>query len=82
MAASRLAKIDPAAATEFQKDVARTIVSDLNPALTRLARFLDGPLRAKAPKTVGLWQYPGGKDAYRLLVRAETTLNVSPEGGA
>lgn len=79
VAASRLAKIDRDAAAEFQKDVARTIVSDLNPALTRLAEFLDGPLRAKAPKTVGLWQYPGGKDAYRLLIRAETTLDVSPE---
>ena len=64
---------------EFQKDVAATIVSDVNPALTRLAQLLDGPLRGKAPRTVGLGQYPGGKVAYARLIRAETTLNVTPE---
>lgn len=28
---------------------------------------------------MGLWQYPAGKEAYRRLIRAETTLNMSPE---
>ena len=79
VATPRLSKIDALVAAAFQKDVASTIVSAINPALTRLAQFLDGPLRRKAPKTVGLWQYPGGKEAYRRLIRAETTLDVTPE---
>ncbi|MBE3112190.1 MAG: DUF885 domain-containing protein [Acidobacteria bacterium] len=79
VADARLARIESAAAESFTQEVARTIVSTVNPALTRLVRFLDGPLRREAPKTVGLGQYPGGKEAYARLVRRETTLEVTPE---
>jgi uncharacterized protein (DUF885 family) len=54
-------------------------------ALTRtmpeLQRIVDsvGPLEATAPPTVGLSQYPGGGDAYRYLIRSQTTVDRTPE---
>ena len=43
----RLSKIEDAAAERFQQEVSRAIVADVNPALTRLADYLDGPLRRR-----------------------------------
>ena len=79
VAAPRLSRIDAGAAEGFQQEVSRVIAADLNPALLRLAAYLDGDLRRRAPKTIGVGQYPGGQAAYTRLIRRETTLTVTPQ---
>ncbi len=63
----------------FARRVEALIASRINPALDSLASYVVGEYAAKAPITVGLGQYPGGKAYYRRLVRYHTTLDVTPE---
>jgi len=63
----------------FTKRVEGLIASRINPALDSLASYVAGEYAAKAPSTVGLGQYPGGKAYYQRLVRFHTTLDVTPE---
>ncbi len=51
----------------------------LNPALERLATYLEGEYAARAPEAIGLGQYTGGLEFYRFLLQDQTTLDVSPE---
>lgn len=66
-----------------REDVARraigAIVDRVRPAAKSLVDYVNGEYRAKAPDAVGLAQYPGGKDYYAHLVRARTTLPVTPD---
>ena len=55
------------------------IVEAVNPSFERLAAFIDGPYRAKAPAGVGAAQYPGGRAYYQFLIRDHTALNLTPE---
>jgi uncharacterized protein (DUF885 family) len=48
-------------------------------ALDSLVAVFDAAYVAAAPKGIGLWQYPGGREAYRSLVRAYTTTERTPE---
>ncbi len=75
----RLSRIDAGAAKVFQQEMSRAITADVNPALMRLAAYLDGDLRRRAPKTIGVGQYPGGRQAYARLIRRETSLEVTPQ---
>jgi uncharacterized protein (DUF885 family) len=77
--ANRLAQVPESERAAFAHRATRAIDSVIVPRVEALARYVDGELRRKAPPDVGLWQYPGGKDAYRLLVKRETTLDVTPE---
>jgi uncharacterized protein (DUF885 family) len=63
----------------FTKRVEGLIASRINPALDSLASYVAGEYAAKAPSTVGLGQYPGGKAYYQRLVRFHTTLDLTPE---
>jgi uncharacterized protein (DUF885 family) len=63
----------------FTKRVEGLIASRINPALDSLVSYVVGEYAAKAPVTVGLGQYPGGKAYYQRLVRFHTTLDVTPE---
>jgi len=63
----------------FTKRVEGLIASRINPALDSLASYVAGEYAAKAPATVGLGQYPGGKAYYQRLVRFHTTLDITPE---
>ena len=78
VAADRLATIDAAAADAFVEALATVIGGQINPALHSLAATIDGDYRARAPDAVGLWQYPGGEDYYRHLVKHYTTVDISP----
>jgi len=51
----------------------------VNPSVERLAALVDGPYRAKAPASVGLVQYPGGREYYQYLIRTHTSLALTPE---
>ena len=63
----------------FTKRVEGLISSRINPALESLASYVSGDYATKAPSTVGLAQYPGGRAYYQRLVRFHTTLDVMPE---
>ena len=66
-------------AAAFLAEAARIVEDEVNPALDRLAAFLDGDYRAAAPLEVGLSRQPGGEAAYRYLVRYHTTMDITPE---
>jgi uncharacterized protein (DUF885 family) len=75
-AASRM----PAAAqARYLEQIDRTITLVINPAVERLAAFVDGPYRENAPDAVGLSQYPGGRTYYQFLIRRNTSLTLTPE---
>lgn len=66
-------------AAAFVAEAERIVTDGINPALERLAAFLDGEYRAAAPPEIGLSRQPGGEAAYRYLVRHHTTMDISPE---
>ena len=55
------------------------ISTKVNPALQRLRDVLSPEYESQAPAGVGMSQYPGGRDAYRFLIRLNTTTELSPE---
>ena len=71
--------LDDALLADFLADMAGVVDGDINPALERLAEFLDVEYRSAAPVAVGLSQYEGGAKAYRYLVRVHTTMEITPE---
>lgn len=75
----RLAPLAPATAEAFTPQMERLIAGPAVRAARRIVEHIDGPLRMRAPNSVGLAQYPGGKRAYRVATRLMTTLEVSPE---
>ncbi|HET9166169.1 MAG TPA: DUF885 domain-containing protein, partial [Candidatus Angelobacter sp.] len=75
----RLASIDPALVSPFQEKVRQAIRARINPEFEALIAYISGDYARNAPDGVGLWQYPNGKEFYRFLVRAYTTVNVVPE---
>ncbi len=79
VAESRLAAVEPARRDDFRRALGTRLTERVNPALERLATYLEGPYRAEAPDKVGVGQYPGGDAYYRYLVRHHTTLDVLPE---
>ncbi len=77
--ADRLSSIDEAEARAFQKTIGDYIDREVYPALLDYGEFIRGEYYDQAPESVGLWQYPGGKDYYSYLVKVNTTLELSPE---
>ncbi|MGH9959221.1 MAG: DUF885 domain-containing protein, partial [Pyrinomonadaceae bacterium] len=75
----RLAAIDTQTAGRFKQQLAAEINARANPVLERLIAYVAGAYRERAPERVGLWQYPGGTDYYRYLVKMHTTMEVTPE---
>ena len=76
--AAQLAQIDSASRATFTTR-ARAIVADrITPALDSLIGVFDSAYVARAPKSVGLSQYPGGREYYRYLVRLHTTTELTP----
>lgn len=75
----RPSRISGGAQARFLEQIDRTIADVVNPAVERLAVFIDGPYRAKAPAAVGLAQYPGGREYYQFLIRRNTSLALTPE---
>ena len=75
----RLAQLPEAERERARESIDRTITESVNPAVERLADFIEGPYRAKAPEGVGLAQYPDGPAYYRFLIRRYTSLSLTPE---
>jgi uncharacterized protein (DUF885 family) len=77
--ASALAALTPESRTRFAAQLDAAFSDVVAPAVERLAAYVDGPYRAKAPASVGLSQYPGGRDYYQFLIRRHTSLTLTPE---
>ena len=75
----RLKDVPDVEAAAFRAKVDDAIRTTVNPAIERLIAYIDGPYRAKASDRVGLGQYPGGPDAYRVLIRQHTGLDLTAE---
>jgi uncharacterized protein (DUF885 family) len=73
-----ISPLDSAWHAQLLRDVGSVIVRDVNPALERLAAFLEAGL-GQAPEAIGLWRYPGGAAHYAELLRFHSTLDVTPE---
>jgi uncharacterized protein (DUF885 family) len=74
-----IAALTPEARASFLQQVDSALTESVGPAVERLAAFMDGPYRAKAPASVGLSQYPGGRAYYQFLIRRNTSLSLTPE---
>ena len=79
VSAARLDVMAAEARAAFATAVRDAIASSVAPAFERLAAYVSGPYRARAPNEVGLGHYPGGDQYYRFLVRQHTGLDLTPQ---
>ena len=77
--AIRLQKIDEKSRESFQEKASQIIEQKILPNHDSLFNYLGGDYLKNASETVGLGQYPGGKDYYRYLVKWHTTTDLTPE---
>jgi len=75
----RLAPFDSASRQAIVQEVTRTLTQRVYPALDDFVAYLDTAYRPVASSRAGLWQYPGGKELYRHLLRRHSSLDVPPE---
>lgn len=77
---TRLGSDIPDAARErLRSEGAVAIDTQVLPAIRRLRDFVAGEYLAKAPAEGGLARYPDGARLYALLVRTQTTTDLTPE---
>jgi uncharacterized protein (DUF885 family) len=64
----------------FASDLRRAIETSVSPALRRYREFLQRDLlpAARPPERSGLGALPGGEACYRQMIRAHTSLDLSP----
>ena len=71
--------VDPETRRQFGQAVAANLDQQVDPAIDRIATYVQGPYRARAGIDVGASRHPGGERYYRFLVRARTGLDLTPE---
>lgn len=76
---NRLKALDSPGRDAAKKEIAAAIDSDVVPACQAVVAYLKGEYRQGAPPGVGVSQYPGGREYYRYLILANTTLSTTPE---
>lgn len=77
--AARVAALTEPDRAAFLAKIDAVVDSAINPAVRALADYVDRTARPNAAKGVGPSLYPGGIEAYRAMVRRETTLEITPE---
>lgn len=77
VAAERLSEIGSAEA--IQLGIRQRVEQKVLPAFDALISQLDDDYERQAPKGVGMWQLPGGKQVYTDLTRMHTTMDLTPE---
>jgi len=77
-AATRLAALDNGSRTALLETLASLLQSELLPPLQQLSALLGDGCAARAPRGVGLHQYPGGDRCYRHLVRRHADCALEP----
>lgn len=75
----RLSAFDSTAQRAFAAEAEQIATLRIGPALDTLTRYLTETYLPEASGRPGLWQYPGGKELYRHLLRRESSLDVPPE---
>ena len=71
--------IDPTTQQSLRSRALQATEKDIYPATRRLRDFVAGDYFAAAPDEGGMTRYPGGKEAYTLLVRIQTTTSLTPD---
>jgi uncharacterized protein (DUF885 family) len=79
IAPARAAQVPEGARAAFVAEVDALIRDQVNPAVERLASYIDGPYRRRTGDRVGLSQYPHGDAFYRVLIRRNTGLDLTPQ---
>lgn len=77
--ADRLAALDSAGRLALNQELSSAVGSRVLPALDSLVSWIEKDYLPSAPDRLGLWQYPGGKEHYRYLLRRKSSLEVLPE---
>lgn len=75
----RLAALDSAHLAGFVAEQSDVVNARVLPALDSLSNWLQNDYLPTATSQLGLWQYPGGKEYYRHLLRRKSSLDILPE---
>ena len=78
VADARVQALDTALVRAFRDQEAEESARHVQPAIDSLIRYLD-TYTARALPRPGLWQYPGGKEFYRHLLRRNLGVEIEPE---
>ena len=76
---ARASVLDSTARESFVGEAALLAKLRIAPALDSLIEYLDQSYLPEASERPGLWQYPGGKELYRHLLRQHSSLDVPPD---
>lgn len=80
VAPERLASLPAAEAEAARQQIAQRLTTVLIPRFAAIVAYIDREIRQRGPADVGIAQYPGGKEAYRVMLKIETSLpNITPE---
>ncbi|HEX8170539.1 MAG TPA: DUF885 domain-containing protein [Thermoanaerobaculia bacterium] len=76
---ARLAAIDGAARDTFLATARQKAQTKIEPAFAHLVDLFSPAYESAAPERVGVMNQPGGAEAYRALIRLQTTLDLDPD---
>lgn len=78
VASERLTMIDSTLLAQFRQQEEEELTQRVRPGLDSLIAYLDRYVGQAMPRP-GLWQYPGGKEYYRFLLRRSLGVEIEPE---
>ncbi|MDP6650511.1 MAG: DUF885 domain-containing protein [Gammaproteobacteria bacterium] len=79
LAVQTVSTYDPKVVGEFEVRALAVLDTEFIPALNRLVATLDDEYYELAPDRGGLWQYPGGPEHYRWLIKRFISEDIDPE---
>lgn len=79
IAVQKVAEYDDKVAKEFKERALATLNSEFISALQQFADTLGDEYFSMAPERGGLWQYPGGPEEYRRLIKRYIAEDVDPK---
>ncbi|MCS5553696.1 MAG: DUF885 domain-containing protein, partial [SAR324 cluster bacterium] len=79
IAVQKIAEYDDKVAKEFKERAVAALESEFISALQQFADTLGDEYFSMAPERGGLWQYPGGPEEYRWLIKQFIAEDVGPK---
>ena len=79
LAPERMTAFDSVQRQIVTTEISALVTLRIQPVLDSFVAYLEGTYRPVAAARPGLWQYPGGKELYRHLLRRYSSLDVPPE---
>ena len=79
IAVQKIAEYDDKVAKEFKERAVAALESEFISALQQFADTLGDEYFSMAPERGGLWQYPGGPEEYRWLIKRFIAEDVDPK---